>query len=342
METLIGAVLSLLPERWRKSWFGSAGINWPRAAAVSGFMEGFVCLSLLIAWYLHYIQVASAEQAALVAETLATKSTPAGATGAGMSYAMGLAALTAFALHPLTWVLAYFSIEGVARCLAATLTEETMGTLPLVLVDRAILRSRQRAYEQRVPLVADAVTRGGERDPWALKVESCRPKPAWRPMQAVLWENEYFLVAGEAAEPGTPGRPHVYLLRQPRPGEVYRSVEHFDPEEIVREPEKSPHFLSGPLNHWLEQRRIARLPRVPDIVSQGDGSKGWHLKVESCRPKPMWTPPRTVRYEEVLYKVVSQYESKPPRPFGYTLVCLPPHEAARGVLNYSPDEPLGE
>ncbi len=35
---------------------------------------------------------------------------------------------------------------------------------------------------------------------------------------------------------------------------------------------------------------------VPDIVTRGDGSQPWDLKVESCRPKPGWKYPLLVRY----------------------------------------------
>ena len=336
MWTLVGAVLSLLPERWRTKWFAGVPFNWPRAGVVSGILECFFCLLALIGWYLHAIQEFVNQQ--MDATIAATKGVPA----EGAAFGMGAAALITFALHPLTWALAYFTIEGLLRCLAAALTDETVGTLPLVLIDRMITRGQRRAYERRVPLVADVVTRGDEKEAWDLKVESCRPKPSWRPMQTILYEEEYFMVAGEAADPGTASRPHVYLLRRPRPGEVYRSVEHFDPQAILHEAVKPPNFLLELWRGRHAQSDLRKLPLVADMVSRNDGIRGWHLQVESCRPKPLWTPPRTVRFEDVLYRVIAQYQSKPPRPFGYTLVCLPPHEAARGVVDYSPDEPLAK
>lgn len=333
---LLAPMLALLPERWRAKWFAGAGVNWPRAAILSGVVEGAGCLFALIGWYLFFLNRAVQQQMDVTIQ--AAK----GVSGEGAAYAMGFAALVTFALHPLTWALAYFSIEGVLRTLSALLTEETHGTLPLVLVDRAIVSSRRAAYERRVPLVADVVTRGGEKDPWDLKVEASRPKPTWRPPLTISWQGEYFQVAGEAAAPGTPARPHVYLLRRPRPGEVYRGIEAYDAEGVPRPANDSSHFLSGLSAALRERWGRQKSPLIMDIVSRGDGSKGWHLKVESCREKPMWVPPRTVRFEDVLYKLTATYAAQPPRPFGYQFICLPPHEAARGVIDYSPDAPSRE
>lgn len=337
---LLGPLLALLPERWRKTFFAGAPVNWPRAGLISGLVEGAGCLLGLIGWYLYYIQAAIDQQAALAAGALMMHDTPKGMSGAGLSYAMGLSALTAFAMHPLTWALAYFWMEGVLRTFAAYTSDEVAGTLPLALVDHLVTDARRRAYEARVPLMADAVIVGGEKDPWDLKVESCRPKPTWKHPLTVRFKDAYFQVVGEEAAGGAPARPHVYLLRRPPPGEAYRGVVNYDPGDVLRPEEKDPHFLVSYFRALGEKYRASRLPLVADVVRRGDGSQGWNLKIESCRPKPKWTPPRTIRFEDQLYRVESSYRAQPPRPFGYTLRFLPPHEAARGVLNYSPDDVL--
>jgi hypothetical protein len=331
---LLGPILALLPERWRRALFADAPVNWARAAFLSGLIEGVGCLLALIGWYLFFLNRVVAEQMDVTLQ--ATKGVPA----EGAAFGMGAAALSTFALHPLTWALAYFWIEGVLRALAAWTSDEVAGTLPLVLADRAVTFGKRRAYEKRVPLVADVVSAGTEKDPWALRVESCRPKPTWKPPLTVRYRDEYFQVAGEGAGGGSAARPHVYLLRRPAPGEVYRGMENYDPEEIVREAEEAPRFWGAVTVALREKIRIAQLPLVADRILRGDGSEGWHLRVESCRPKPMWTPPRTIRFEDQLYTVEGSYETNPPRPFGYTLHRLRPHEAARGLLNYSPDEVL--
>jgi len=89
-----------------------------------------------------------------------------------------------------------------------------------------------------------------------------------------------------------------------------------------------------------EEWRLSRLPLVPDFVFNGDGKEGWHLRVESCRPKPEWRIGRTIRYEGRLYRVLDACEATPERPFGFHLRLLYESEAARGPMDYTPDEPL--
>lgn len=228
---LLGPLLALLPKGWRVRWFADAPVNWPRAGTLSGFLQGFGCLLGLIAWYLFFIQGAVDQQTGATAQAIMAKGPPKGATDVGLSYAIGFSALSAFLLQPLTWVLGFLAVEGVLRMFAAWLTEETPGTLPLVLFDRGAAAMQRLAFKVRVPLVADVATPGSKKDPW-------------------------------------------------------------------------------------------------------------DLKVESCRRKPLWTPGRAIRFEDALYRVEASYESRPPRPFGYRLVLLPPSEVARGVLTYSPEEPL--
>jgi hypothetical protein len=57
---------------------------------------------------------------------------------------IGLAGLALWLLHPLTWLLGHFAIEGVVRLLAAVATERIFGTLPLAL-DRLVVRQGDRS-----------------------------------------------------------------------------------------------------------------------------------------------------------------------------------------------------
>lgn len=344
---VLGPLLVLLPRRWRQSLLGGAPVNWTRAALYGGFIHGIVGLLALIGWYLYYIQVAIRRQTAVALEAMGQKDTPAGLTDVGFSYSMGLSALTDFALHPLTWVLGYLAVEGVVRFAGAYANQESYPSLPLVLADKLMSGGKQRAFEMRVPLVADVVTRGGPADDWDLRVASCRPKPHWKYPLTIRWAEDFFEVTGSTTEEGArkdaPARPYIYFLRRPPPGTVYHGVEEFDPEGIVREArarEAEPNFLVAGIRQEYEKYRIRMLPIAGDHVFRGDGRDGWHLRVESCRPKPQWTRGRTIRYEGVLYRIESDCHGSAQRPFGYRLVFVPPNEAARGVLDYAPDEPL--
>jgi hypothetical protein len=317
---VLGPLLALLPERWRRMFFADAPVNWPRAGFLSGLAEAVGCLLALAGWYLYSIQHYVDQQ--MDVTVAAAKGVPA----EGAAFGMGAAALITFALHPLTWALAYFAIEGTFRAFAAWTSDEVAGTLPLVLADNIVTRAQRRSYERRVPVVPDIATPGGEKDPWDLRVESCRPKPTWKYPLTIRFHGSYYQVAGEAAEGGTPQRPHVYLLRRPPAGEAYRGVAEYDPDAAPPAEEKQPNFLLRTVHDAVERRRVAKLPRLPDMVQRGDGSRGWHLQVESCRPKPMWAPPRTIRFEDALYRVAETYSGSAARPFGFRLIFLPENE----------------
>jgi hypothetical protein len=343
MNFLIGIIVSLFPARWRAAIAGEREIDWVRATFVSGLVTFLGCALALIFWYLHFIQIAAGEQAGVTAEALGRRDPPEGLTGAGASYAMGLAALLAFAMQPTTWVLAILGAEGLWRTLAATITEETPASLPFAVAEAVRSRMERRAYERRVPLVADEVTPGVARSGWDLRVACCRPKPHWKYPQSVRYRGEFFTVIGETDEGRTPARPHVYLLRRAHPHEALRAPEDYDPQELLAprlEPPAS--GLGDVVAGWKEQRRIAKLPRMRDAVRTADGKEGWHLRIESCRPKPEWTPGRTIQHEAAFFKLTRYFEGSVNRPFGFELVRLGENEAVRGPLLYSPEDVLHE
>jgi hypothetical protein len=245
-----------------------------------------------------------------------------------------------FAMHPLTWVLGYFTVEGIWRAVAAGVTDESPGTLPLALVAWLAGGMKRRAYELRVPLVADEVTRGGEKDTWVLRVASCRPKPEWIFPLTIRYQSEYFQVAGESPTGATPARPHVYVLNRPPAGEAYRGVREYDPDALLRVPAEQHNFLVQYFRDKVEKRRLNQLPLAPDLVERVDpavAGQGWHLRVEAVREKPEWILGRTIRYEDEMFRVHEICQGSVTRPFGYRLRKLLPNEAARGVIDYWPE-----
>jgi hypothetical protein len=328
---VIAPILSLLPRQWRRALFGEVGFNWARATLISGMIEGAVFLAALAFWYFHTMYKAVGEQ--MGATMQATKGVP----GEGAAYGMGIAALAVFATHPLTWVLGYFTVEGISRAVAAGVTDEAPGTLPLAIVAWVAGGMKRRAYEMRVPLVEDEVTRGGEKDKWALRVASCRPKPEWIFPLTIRYQNEYFQVAGESPTGATPARPHVYLLNRPPAGEAYRGVREYDPDALLRVSEEQTNFLVQYFRNKAERWRLKQLPPAPDLVERAGGELGWHLRVEAVRDKPEWILGRTIRFEDEMFRVHEVCRGSATRPFGYRLRKLFPNEAARGVIDYWPE-----
>jgi hypothetical protein len=80
------------------------------------------------------------------------------------------------------------------------------------------------------------------------------------------------------------------------------------------------------------------LPLVRDEVEKGDRKSD--LKVFSCRSKPEWKHPYTIRYAGTFYQVIGESKHHGPRPFVYHLRRLPPGEPARGLRDYHPDQVL--
>jgi hypothetical protein len=326
----IGPLLAFLPESWRTRIVADERVNWPVARIISGLLEFFASVGTLIWWYFHTMQryIGAMVDAALNGK----------AGAAGSDHQIQGAALIFFVLHPVTWMLLYFWFEGIVRTLAALATDESPGTMPLALIDRAWTRSRRRHELARVPLVVDEVTRGDGSQAWDLRVASCRAKPTWRFPLAVRYEGEFYEVIGNPTG-GMPARPHLFLLQRAHPGEPLRGLENYDPQDVLRV-DAAPGFFEIVLRELHQKWQARRAPLVPDEVRSTISRDAAGLEVRSCRPKPEWTRGRLVRYDGGTYRMESSRVDAGPRPFVFTLLKLPAGVPGRSVLLYTPDEPL--
>lgn len=86
-------------------------------------------------------------------------------------------------------------------------------------------------------------------------------------------------------------------------------------------------------------RRSADLPLVRDEMLPGDASSD--LRIASCRKRPEWRYPFTIRYEGTFFQVVGVNSLHAgPRPYVYSLRRLPAGEVARGLRDYHPEDVL--
>lgn len=100
--------------------------------------------------------------------------------------------------------------------------------------------------------------------------------------------------------------------------------------------------VDGILRIFRQRAAEAKLPRVADTVVRGEPGQPWDLRVESCRPKPDWKYPLTVRHAEEFFQVMGEAPAgtDAARPYVYLLQRVPPGEGFRGMDNYDPESVL--
>jgi hypothetical protein len=242
----LGPFLALLPTRWRKALPFYQSVPWHSAAILSGLAESVIALTALLFWYSYSVTswVSRGLDSAL------SKTPPMDIS----VHDVGFAGLLIWATHPLTWTIAYFGIEGMARACAA-LTDTVLGVLPLYLLEKIYSKiSRRREPEPAGALkfsqshissyvdtmkekvvtagltpVPDElfVARDGEEE--ILEVHAWCAKPDWTPPRVVRYEDRYYRLE-ECAKAQVP-RPFVYKLRRLAAGVPGRAVLIYSPDE---------------------------------------------------------------------------------------------------------------
>jgi hypothetical protein len=243
---LLGPFLSLLPERWRKALPFYQAVRWHSAAILSGLAESVIALTALLYWYSYSVIT----WVSLALDSLLSKSAPTDITEGEI----GFVALLIWATHPLTWLIAFFAIEGVAR-LCASFTDTVLGVFPLYLAEKIyskIFRRgepepagavkfplshvssyvntvREKVMTARLPVVPDEhfVTKSDSEE--VLEIRACREKAEWRPPRVVRYENRYYRL--EECARGPLARPYVYRLRRLSAGVPGRTVLIYSPDE---------------------------------------------------------------------------------------------------------------
>lgn len=214
---ILGPILALLPQRWRAKVFGVAPVHAARAAVISGIAEGLVAIGALIVWYSIYVTLAAD---AISRSSLPGRDNP----------RIGVFGLLWFWSNPVTWLVAYFIVEGATRYLAALTTGEVFGTFPLCAVEYAARRIKQSRAQPELPLVADEILPGG--GTYDMKIASCRAKPEWQYPFTIRYEGGYFQVVA-SVDLGAGPRPHVYSLRTLPFGEVAGGLKEYHPEDVL-------------------------------------------------------------------------------------------------------------
>jgi hypothetical protein len=243
---LLGPFLTLLPRRWRKALPFYDAVHWRSASVISGLAESIIALAGLMYWYSYSVTtwVSRALDNAL------SKNAPTGIT----DHEVGFAALLVWATHPLTWVIAFVGIEGMAR-LCAAFTDSVLGVFPLFLIEKIyskIFRRgapepagtvkfsqshvssyvdtvKEKVLTARLSQVPDelCVAKNGSEE--ILEIRAWCAKPDWTPPRVVRYEDRYYRL--EESSRGSAPRPFVYKLRRLAAGVPGRTVLIYSPDE---------------------------------------------------------------------------------------------------------------
>jgi hypothetical protein len=235
LSLLLGIPLSLLPDYYRQRWFSKTSINFGTGALISGMLETGFSLWLFVQGYILYLhQGPGAEIPANLSVGAAIKELiqKTGQTAhINPFYGAGTFSLMSYFFHSLPMLLAYFAAEGFTRFVAALVTSESVGTLPLYLL--AVLQQgiafsgHELAYGRRV---ADAVESGDGCD-FDIRISSCRPKDNWNRLMTIQYGEQFYEVVDQQQQ--GPPRRFVYLLKEKPSGKINRGLHIYSPLESL-------------------------------------------------------------------------------------------------------------
>jgi hypothetical protein len=245
---LLGPIVAVFPKPWRNSLPFAEEVNWERATAISGFAEAAIALVALMYWY-----------------SYAMSTWVGNGVGVALSGKMGTevrlqdiggAALIVWWMHPLTWLLAYFGLEGALRLCAGAFGGNSCGILPLFLADKIVFSPfrrrkhatldtadtggnvssyagaiRERIRTAKLPEIPDELCFSRNETGEILEVNACRRKQDWTPPRVVRYLDVYYRL--EESLSGGAARPFRYRLRRLAAGVPGRTVLIYAPADPV-------------------------------------------------------------------------------------------------------------
>jgi hypothetical protein len=243
---LLAPFLALLPKRWRKSLPFHDIVPWRSAAILSGLAESVIALAALMYWYSYSVTTWVSHGL----DTVLNGKAPPGTT----DHEIGFVALVLWATHPLTWTIAFFGIEGMARVCAA-ITDTVLGVFPLYLIEKIyskVLRRREpeattapefsqghisshvgsvreKVLTTRLSRVPDEHRIIRDATDEILEIRAWQAKPEWSPPRVIRYQEGYYRL--EDCSRGPAPRPFVYKLRRLAAGVPGRTVIVYAPDE---------------------------------------------------------------------------------------------------------------
>jgi hypothetical protein len=243
-DFVIGPIVVLLPERWRRRLPGGMDVDWRRAGTLSGIYELIVAVVGLGYWYM----VEVPRRIGQIVDANVDGTVPVGMSDVQVNGA----ALSFFYMNPLTWLLFYFFFEGAVRLCGAAFTENVLGTFPLYLTERLVFwvshpkearvgktvgetamsiaaSVKERAMVAALKDVPDELEYSKSGDEEWLQVSASRRKEDWVEPKIVRVDEIYYRL--EQSWVGKGPRPFCYRLRRLEAGVPGRQVLLYKVEE---------------------------------------------------------------------------------------------------------------
>jgi len=236
-----GIPLSLLPRRWRAvSPIPEESVPWVSAAILSGILESIFAVVALVYWYSHSVTTWAAQALDSALNN--------GPTADYDPHVLGLTAFVIWCIHPLTWLLASFFIEGLTRIVAAISIEQILPMWVLAFADwchgkfthrpaegiaqftpsgreqlRSFIQATMHAAKTTgLPELPDELTELAEGADSILEIRSSRAKTEWTPPRVIRVDSIYYRL--ESVAEGPRPRPFIYRLRRLSAGVPGRNV----------------------------------------------------------------------------------------------------------------------
>ena len=125
-----------------------------------------------------------------------------------------LVATLEFLIYPLSLVLLYFAMEGMARFAAGLTSSQVVASLPVFLAFRVAEQKRQRRETARLEsLPPDTVEFLAE---GRVRIASAHRRDNWNASVTIGISGQFHEI--EHKEPAMPGRPFVFVSNRPAPG----------------------------------------------------------------------------------------------------------------------------
>jgi len=321
----IGLFLStLLPERYRRG-------TPPHVYSIaSGIVQCLVCVFFLIFRFLWFSESGGELLDRDHAFDLFVR------FGGEYVQANMVAGLARFWLSPVNFLLVYLVFEAVIRTMAALTSGQIIPTLPFCAIAGIHSLREKFAYKRSLgEMIPDQVFRGTEKQDFALKIYSSRPKAHWNSYITIEFEGIHYQLMRE--EPGPAPRRFVYYLRKSPIGRPASIIDVYARDSVL-------HPMQ---DRWVgKSRALDRFrsildsgPLIPDELVRGEGRGAeFDLKISSCRARQDWNANVTVEFENQWYELYKDERGSRPRPYIYYLRKCSMKRAPKILRHYALDD----